>query len=300
MNKKRGVNFFNFNPRVHRRGQVTIFIILGLIIVGTAALVYFLYPTIKSTFIGITDPQGFIQSCVQDNIASTIRNLSVQGGAISPKNYFPYYNDWSDLNNGNQLKKIYGAGLYRVEYLCYVNQYYLPCVMQQPLLQAYIENEIKNKVQQTADSCFSNLQKNYKNRGFSVDSIKGNTFVDILPSRVVITFNNKLTLTKDTTQRYENFTVLINSDFYDLISIASNILNWETVYGNAPVQNYMIYYPNLVVQQNMVGASNDPNLNGRNSDGTKVYVLTDLNTQEVFQFATRGWVLPPGAGYKAA
>jgi hypothetical protein len=280
MNEKRGVGFPN------SRGQVTIFIILALIIVGASALTYFLYPSIKSTFIGITDPQGFIQTCMQDKIQNTIRNLSVQGGSMSPQNYFPYYND--------NLNKPYSSGLYHVEYLCFTDKYYLPCIMQQPLLQSHIEDEIKNDIKQTANSCFTQLQNSFEKKGYNVNFVAGDTVVDILPQRTVITFNDKLTLTKDTTQRFENFSVSVNNNLYELIGIANSILSWESTYGDAPLQTYMNYYHNLIITQNNVGSANDPNLNGRDTDGTKVYIITDINTGEVFQFATRGFAWPPG------
>jgi hypothetical protein len=278
MIEKRGTSPKFINSK---KGQITIFVILGVIIVGAAALIYVLYPQIKSAFLGISDPQSYIQSCVQDKIKNIISNLSMQGGSMAPLNYYPYYNEHSNK-------------LYSVEYLCYINQYYLPCVMQQPLLQQHIENEIETNIQVTADSCFSSLQKNYQNKGYTVNFVKGDTLVDILPGRVVVTFNNQLTLTKDTTQRYEKFQALVDNNLYDFISITSSILNWEGTYGDAPTQTYMLYYHDLIVEKKEVGAPKDPTEGGRDSDGTKIYILTNINTGESFQFATRGFVIPPG------
>jgi hypothetical protein len=278
MSEKRGTSFKFINSK---RGQVTIFIILGVIIVGAAALVYFLYPQIKSAFLGISDPQGFIQNCVQDKIKTIISNLSMQGGSLAPQNYYPYYNEITNK-------------IYTVDYLCYNNQDYLPCVMQQPLLQQHVGSEIQTNLQSTADSCFADLQKNYQNRGYTVDFVKGSTIVDILPGRVVVTFNNQLTLTKDTTQRYGQFKAVVSNNLYDFLSITSSILNWEATYGDAPAPTYMLYYHDLIVEKKEVGARSDPAAGGRNSDGTKIYILTNINTGEMFQFATRGFVIPPG------
>lgn len=166
--------------------------------------------------------------------------------------------------------------------------------MQQPLLLQHVEDEIKTNIQATADSCFSSLQKSYQNKGYSINLVKGDTIVDILPGRVVVTFNNQLTLTKDTSQRFEQFKVLVNNNLYDFISIATSILNWESFYGDAPAQNYMLYYHDLIVEKKEVGAPKDPNAGGRDSDGTKIYILTNTNTGETFEFATRGFVIPPG------
>lgn len=272
MNKRGRISSPNNFPPKNSRGQVTIFIILALIIVGAAALVYFLYPQIKSTFFGTTDPQGFIQTCMEDKIKETVDRISLQGGSVEPRHYFSYYN--------NELRT-----LSNVEYLCYINQYYLPCIMEQPLLQGHMMNEIKKEINATANSCFDDLKKSYERRGYSASLIKGVTIVDILPNRVLVTFNNQFTITKGETQRYEEFSVLINNNLYELSVIANSILNWEVTYGDAPVQTYMANYHNLIVEKK------------EQSDGTKVYILTDLNTNDIFQFATRSFAWPPGYGW---
>lgn len=264
---KRG-NCFLDNSK-SKKGQVTVFIILGIIIVGVAALVYFLYPQIKSTLGIITDPESYIQTCMQNEIQQTITNLSLQGGVINPTNSILYYNE--KLGHS-----------YNVEYLCYTNQYYLPCIMQQPLLQQSIESEINKNIQQTANTCFNNLQSSYKGRGYSVSFTSGNTTVELLPEQVRVVFNNQLTLTKGNAQRYENFSVVVNNNLYELSAIANSILNWEVTYGDSPVQVYMSNYHNLIIEKK------------QQSDGTKVYILTDLNTGGIFQFATRGYAMPPG------
>ncbi len=270
--KKRGNDFVdNFKFTKSKRAQVTIFIILGIIIVAVGALIYFLYPQIKSTFIKSNDPQTFIQTCVQDAITQTISNLSMQGGSISPQNFYSYYSP--DLKN-----------TYKVEYLCYTNHYYLNCEVQQPLLLSHVESEIIKNIQPTVDSCFNSLQSNYKNQGYSVNFVGGNTTVNILPGRVVVTFNDQLTLTRQNSERFDKFNVLVNNNLYELIMTAYNIVNSESNYGDANERLFMFYYHNLVIQKD------------EQSDGTKVYVLKDMNTGDIFQFAVRGGVWPAGYG----
>lgn len=260
------------NKRVNRKGQVTIFIILGLIVVGAAALVYFLYPQIQSTFFGTTDPSGFIQTCMEDKIKETVTKISLQGGSVNPGHSFSYYN--------NEL-----GGLYNVEYLCYTNKDFQPCVMQQPVLHGHMMNEIKIEIEPTATECFKQLKESYDRRGYSTNLPEGGeTIVDILPDRVVVIFNKEFTITKGESQRYEQFRVLVNNNLYELSAIANSILNWEIKYGDADTGAYMFYYHNLLVEKK------------EQSDGTKIYILTDLNTNDVFQFATRSFAWPPGYG----
>lgn len=257
--------------REGKKGQVTIFIILGLIIVGAAALVYFLYPEIQSAVFGATDPQSFIQTCMEDKISETVTLISLHGGSVEPQFYFPYYN--------SELKESYN-----VEYLCYTNKDLQPCQMQQPVLHGHMMDEIETEIKSTADLCFEELVQSYDNKGYATNLAEGETVVDILPKRVVVTFNKEFTITKGESQRYEQFSVLVNNNLYELSAIASSILNWEVQYGDADTGAYMFYYHNLLVEKK------------EQSDGTKVYILTDLNTNDVFQFATRSFVRPPGYG----
>ena len=263
MKGKRGKDNLGFLKSHH--AQVTIFVILAVIIVAIATLIYFLYPSIKSIINPTNDPNSFIQTCMKDKIKNVINNVSLQGGSVNPDFYYDYQGT-------------------KVEYLCYTNQYYHPCIIQQPRLVYHIENEIKNNIQSTADSCFNDLEKSYKRKGYSVNLVKGNTTVDLLPQRILITFNNDLTLTKGESQNYKKFSIALNNNLYELASISNSILNWESTYGDAETTVYMNYYHNLEVEKK------------KQDDGTTIYILTDLNNGNKFQFASRSLAWPPGYG----
>ena len=60
-----------------KSGQVTIFIIIGILIIAAAAVVYFLIPkTQTGTGFDTKNPNGFIQSCLQNEMKSDIVNIS--------------------------------------------------------------------------------------------------------------------------------------------------------------------------------------------------------------------------------
>lgn len=69
---------------------------------------------------------------------------------------------------------------------------------------------------------------------------------------------------------------------YDLIMIASSIANYEAKYGDADSLTYMLYYPDIKVEKK------------EQSDGSRVYILTNKPTNEKFIFASRSIVWPPG------
>ena len=249
-----------------RRGQVTIFVVLAVIIVAVAVLVYLLYPSVKSSLQGAQNPNTFIQTCMEDQLKSAIGLVSLQGGSIAPGFYYNY--------EGN-----------KVEYLCYTNEYYIPCIVQQPALIPNIEKEIKADIQATANSCFDEMKKSYEGKGYSVSLGNGNTTVELLPQTILTTFNRALTLTKGSSQTYQRFSISLNNNLYELASIANSIISWEATYGDAETTAYMNYYHNLEVEKK------------KQSDGTTVYILTDLGSGNKFQFASRSMAWAPGYGY---
>ena len=154
--------------------------------------------------------------------------------------------------------------------------------MQHPLLKNHIESEIYNIIKPKADECFASMQESYRKKGYNVALSEGKMEVELLPKKVSIVFNKTLSLTKDTTQSYESFVVVLNNNLYELMSIALSIANWEVRYGDAETTLYMTYYHNLKVEKK------------KQSEGTKIYILTDRNTENKFQFATRSVAWPPG------
>jgi hypothetical protein len=249
---------------MNKRGQVTIFIIIGIIIVVAAVLIYMFYPQIKTT-LGAQEntPQSYIQTCIEKEIMETADTLSLQGGSLEPTNYV--------INDDN-----------KVEFLCYTNEYYKTCVVQQPMLKQHIESEIKNKISGDVTKCFSSLKSNYEKQGYVAELKSGNLYVEILPKRIITTMNYSLTLTKGDTQKYNSFVIILNNNLYELTAIANSIIQWESTYGDAEVTAYMTYYHDLKVEKKL------------RSSGEKVYIITDRNTENKFQFATRGQVWPPG------
>ena len=252
MNKERG-----------KRGQVTIFIILAIIIVAIGILIFLFFPQIRVNFGFENNPSEFLQNCMEDKIKSTTETLSLQGGSLNPENYFLYSDN-------------------RIEYLCYTNEFYIPCVVQQPLLKQHIENEIKNGIEEESNSCFESLKQNFGGQGFIVNLERGDTIVELLPNIVVVTYNRSLSLTKDSTERYEKLDVVINNNIYEIMSIANSILSMEVQFGDSETTIYMNYYHDLKVEKK------------KQTDGTTIYILTDRSTGDKFQFASRSIAWPPG------
>ena len=250
----------------NKKGQVTIFIIIAIIIIIGGILIYMFYPQIKTIFgFEVDNPSAFIQECLEEKIVNDLGLLSLQGGSLEPEHYILYDNE-------------------KVEYLCYTGEYYKTCVVQQPMLKNHIEAEIKESIQERVTECFDNLEKNYLGKNYIVE-LKGNGIeIELLPKRVIATSNRSLVLTKDGTETYDSFEVIVHNNIYELVSVANSIIKWETSLGDSETTIYMNYYHDLKVEKK------------KQSDGSTVYILTDRNNGNKFQFASRSIAWPPGYG----
>jgi hypothetical protein len=250
----------------NKRGQLSIFIIIGIIIVVFGILIYMFYPGIKSNLgFDSQNPSGFLQNCLEKEIEKSVKTLSLMGGSINPEHYIIYNNE-------------------KIEYLCYTKEYYKTCIMQQPMLKTHIENEIKKDINSKAEQCFEDLKFSYEKEGYKINSKTKDFDVELLPKRIVIHFNNSITLEKENSKKYDSFEVVLNNNLYELVSITNSILNWETNYGDSETTSYMNYYHDLKVEKK------------KQSEGSTIYILTDRNNKNKFQFASRSIAWPPGYG----
>ena len=259
--QKRGEMVFS------KRGQLTIFIIIGIVIIAVAVLIYFIVPkTQTGAVFDSKNPNGFIQNCLEKTIQDSVEKISLQGGSADPEFY--------DMYQGQ-----------RVEYLCYTAENYATCVVQRPLLQEHFETEVEKDISTEVQSCFNSLMENYQNEGYMTNLEKGKTLVFLLPNKVLVNFSGYvLNVSKTETSRYNSFSVVLNNNLYELVNIATSIIDWESRFGDSSPNIYMTYYKNVKVEKMI------------QSDGTKIYILTDRNSGIKFQFASRSVVFPPGIG----
>lgn len=252
------------NKMKEKRGQVTIFIIIGILIIVAGVLIYFLFPGINEDISSETqNPERYIQQCLVETLQENTNKIISQGGSIEPEHYIMYQGE-------------------KIEYLCYTEEYYKTCVVQQPMLKNHIEQEIKESIQEKADSCFNEMENSFEERGYEVNLRKKDMDVHIVPEKTFIEFNHSLTLEKETTQNYGGFRVVMNNNLYELIFIAMSIIDWETSYGDAETTIYMDYYRDIKVEKK------------KQSDGSTIYILSDRNDGTKLQFASRSIPWPPG------
>jgi len=253
----------NTGRLMEKRGQLTIFIIVAIIIV-VIALIMFFWGDINALFNPVS-PQDYVKSCIDKNAQEAL-SLMKTGGSINPENYLLY-------------------GGEKVEYLCYTNEYYKTCAMQQPLLKQHVEQEINNYLSGKIRDCVSGLKTNLEKKGYTVSLGNVETSVEIVPGKLNIETTAPMTITMEAASSFDKFSSLQDTKLYDLIMISSSILNWEARYGDSESTAYMNYYPDIKVEKIL------------KEDGNKVYILTDRNTEDSFKFATRSLAWPAGLGY---
>lgn len=251
---------------MEKKGQVTIFIILGVLIIVLGILLYLVYPKLSANFgFDEENPSTFIQNCLEEKVQEGLDIVTLQGGSLAPTHYLMYENG-------------------KVEYLCYTGEYYQTCVMQQPMLKSHIESEIESYIEEVADSCFDDLKTSYEKKGYSISLKKGGMDVELIPEKVIVNFNTSLDLTKTESKSFDSFRVVLNNNLYELVSIANSILNWEAHYGDAETTIYMNYYHDMKVEKFKL------------SDGSTVYTISERDTNNKLRFASRSVAWPPGYG----
>src|SRR3989338_5094639 len=254
----------NGGVKVSKRGQIAIFVIIAIVIIAVI-LVIMLYPKIKIITGGTPSPEEFLKSCIVNDVKSSVDLLAKQGGYANPEGFY-VYNDQ------------------KIKFLCYTNEYYKTCVVQQPMIETHFEQEMDRILEPKARDCLTKLKQEYESRGYS---ITGN-FIDaktgIEQGKIKVIFNSPLTVTKASTERFNDFEIGIDSKMSDLLAIAQSIVEFESVYGDSETTAYIKYYPDLRIEKIKL------------SEGTKIYKLSDVITKEEFVFASRSLSWPPGYG----
>ncbi len=249
------------NNKINIKSQITIFIILGLLILIVLVLL-FIREDVGKIFVVKTTYEE-IEDCAKSPVKEGIEILSLQGGSINPENYHLY-----------QGKK--------VEYVCYNDEYFKKCVMQKPILKNSIEEELKNYAKPKIRKCLSSLKDSLEEKGYEVSMKDAEVNLEIVPDNVLISLDADLKISKESTENYDNIKTGLKSKIYNLIMIANSIMSWETNFGDSETLNYMLYYPSIKVEKKKQG------------EGSKIYIITDRDTEEKFMFAIRSIAIPPG------
>ena len=245
-----------------KKGQVSVFIILGILIV-VVLLILFSRDAGFDTIFAKQSPYQEIEGCAQTAIQEGLDILMLQGGVIESENYFMY-----------EGKKI--------DYVCYSENEYENCIMQKPILTNTIRDELEEYSTPKIKSCLNSVKSSLESRGYSVVMRDPEIVIDLVPDNVLVDMNLGLRIEKTGVESFDHIRTGIKSKIYNFALITSSISQWETRYGDSETLNYMLYYPSLKVEKK------------KQSEGTTIYILTDRDTDEKFYFASRSIAVPAG------
>ena len=240
-----------------KKGQVTVFVIVAIIIVS-AILVFFLWvqPTYFSELGGGLNFEG----CVEDVVEQAVDELGPKAGFVSPGFVYPY--------DGEQFT-----------YLCYTSEYYETCTVQVPFLKNVFDEQMEVLIRDKIDVCYDNSVDDLKSRGYDV--VGGVVSYDVLIEHGVVRIEIDAP-TSVGSQSFARFNIMVNSPIYEMVMIATSILQYEATLGDSDVSSLMLYYPDYVISKL------------KRSDGTTVYVLEHKILGNKFQFASRSLAWPAG------
>lgn len=226
MDLKRGVRFGNLSSR---RAQVTIFIILGVVIVGGVAA-YFVFrnslPTTTQIPAEFQPLYNTFLSCVQSDTLTGISVLESQGGYIylppfePGSSYQPFSSDLVFLGNP-------------IPYWYYVSENNIP--KEQIPNQTFMQNQLAKFV----DSKISDCNIVNGSSGFLVKMGSPSSTVKVSSDSVTVNTNMDVTFTKGN----QSFTVskhvvTVNSELGNLFQSAMRVFNYEQ--SSLFLENYTI------------------------------------------------------------
>ncbi|PIN90250.1 hypothetical protein COU57_04030 [Candidatus Pacearchaeota archaeon CG10_big_fil_rev_8_21_14_0_10_32_14] len=254
----------------NKRSQVTMFVIIGVLIVVLILLFLLLRGDIKPQISKKTnfDPETYVDLCLEDDLTASLNKISSQGG---------YAESNLTINYGGK----------DVAYLCYNINNYQRCINQEPLLLRHLQNEIHDDIEEELKNCFLKLNDELEKEDFTADiSVDDLSFdVELVPDRVILKINNEFVISKDGEKRkLENIKVVKMSKFYDLSSVVQEIISQESWFCNFEQTGYMVLYPDYDIEK------------FRAEDSSTIYSIKHKTTNEEFVFAVRGCGIPPGIG----
>lgn len=250
---------------LNKRGQVTIFIILALILVVAIVLVFVLIKPPVLTPLDAENPQQYIQSCVRDALEDELNTALPRGGFIEPSPSRVFENQ-------------------HILYLCYTNAKYAKCINQHPMYIDEIKNDIKNYVDPAVNECFASLKEKLQKKNYNIEDSEHTTQINLAPQVVQARISKKFYMTKNgETFKYDNFDVATMNPIYDLALTAQEIANQEAKYCNFEYVGFMALYPKYSIDKFQTG------------DGDKIYTITEKASGKKLVIAVRSCYM--GAGF---
>ena len=257
--------YFKNNNNFSRKGQVTIFVIVGiLLVVGIVFLFSFDRAPKITRGQDLDNPESYIDNCVREKAKTVIKDLIGVGG-------FPDSND-TIMYQGNAIS-----------YVCKNINYYQPCVSQYPRYVYQVQEELNLQLKEDVEQCFASLEQELTKRKYIIDAGPITLSSEIKPKITHLNVKRDFTITKgEVIKSYYELDFFINTPIYDLAMIAQEIISQEARYCYFSNDGFMILYPNFDIRKDSLG------------EDSIIYQIKDKTTNEQLTMAIRGCAIPPG------
>jgi hypothetical protein len=253
-----------------KKGQVAVWVILGLVLVASVALFYIIDRDVEFERLPVTsynfDVESFIDNCIAEDSERGVDVMLSGGGFTNPKN------------------SVFFGGK-NIEYLCENSGYYEPCINQHPVLLDEIKVEIRKLLLPKIDRCFDEMKKEFEKTGSEV--VYENEFsklgVELGQDRIFLKINRGLVIKKEGDVReFNELNIALFNPVYNLASIAIEIATQEARYCNFEYVGYSILHPRYEINKFVM------------SDSTVIYSIKDSKTGKEMKTAIRGCAIPAG------
>jgi hypothetical protein len=201
-----------------RRGQVTIFIIIAILIVSLVAL-FFIF---KDKIIGNAIPSEIspihntLVSCLQEDLSLGVNLLESQGGYI----YLPEYDPGSEYMPFSSQLDFLGNP---IPYWYYVSGNNIE--REQVPSKAEMQNQLATLIENRARTC---VFDNYYNQGYEISMDEPNASVEITNSQVVLNLKMDFAVSRgEESYDIKEHKVVLNSDLGSLYNSALKVYNEE-------------------------------------------------------------------------
>ncbi len=249
--------------KINNRGQVTIFIIVGILIFVAILLVFYFTGRISFTESPIQNPEAYLENCMI-NSAKEAENL------IFTSNGYPQLESNYILYNKE-----------KIPYLCISSEFYNTCIPQEPAFFSHINKLIENKVARDTQECLDNLVKELEKKGYNVQVDSGNTTVEIRKDFININLGRKIYFSSgEDAGQIPAIETSYGTKIYDMIKLIQIIVNSETSTCDFDKESWMRADSSIIISRTSL------------SDQTEIYTLRDRLTEREIKFAIRTCILP--------
>jgi hypothetical protein len=256
-----------------KRGQLTLFVILGVLIIVISILAsLFLFGgdldddgSLFGNNNEKTRAQEYIEECVEEEVVNSLGALLVQGGEI----------DLGDEEIFYELKD--------VKYLCYTEETEELCVNLEPMLISNTEEDVRSAISSGVETCFDKLVESYSAYAPTVGETS--LEIDILPGKITVYLLKDITLHDGEDENYyDDFSFDIVREVYNLLRIAQKIIDEEISCEcgeescNADLADLMGENYGFSIEKDLV------------NDQSEVYSIEDNSNGDEFVFAIKNCV----------